>query len=148
MDARASTQPILESLRLRVYVCDLTQREIEKRIGFSRGYLSQVLGGTVEIKLWQLLAILDVVGVEPVDFFDGLYPRRGSQALEVFERLRNSPQAQQSPLNLELARLYGFGIESVEEFRDRLAQCEDALEELKEVEKLAAGEDPATKPDI
>ncbi len=131
MDARSTTLRILESLRLSIYLSKTTQREIERRVGFSRGYLSQLLGGTVDLKLWQLLAILHAIEMEPAAFFAELFPRRRN--LEILDRFHRQARDREKPLSLELARLYGFGIESVAEFRQRLERCEDALEELAEL---------------
>ncbi len=118
---------ILDRIRLLIYLSDTTQREVESRIGFSRGYLSPILAGTVEMKYWQLLAILRAIELEPSEFFAQLFPRRRHRALEVLDDFRR--QAEQ-PLSRELAQLYAFGIESIVDFRERLERCEDALEEL------------------
>jgi len=128
VEARSLTLRILECLRLEIYLSKITQREIERRVGFSGGYLSQLLGGTVELKLWQLLAILHAIGTDPASFFSEAFPRRRSE--EVITRLQPEGQGRAKPLSLELARLYGFGIESVADFRERLERCEDALDEL------------------
>jgi len=137
------TLRILERLRLEIYLSKVTQREIERRIGFSRGYLSQLLGGSVELKLWQLLAILHAIGKDPASFFSETFPRRRSE--EVIARLQPD---RSKPLSLELARLYGIGIESVADFRERLERCEDALDELAD---LGLGDEtepePAERPD-
>ena len=58
MDVRAENLRILESLRLAIFLSKTTQRAIERHAGFSGGYLSQLLGGTVDLKLWQLLAMV------------------------------------------------------------------------------------------
>ncbi len=122
MDTQTLTSRILERVRLSIFFSDLSQRELERRIGFSRGYLSQLLGGAVELKLWQLLAILHAMELEPSEFFVELFPRRRQPAL--------ARRARQQPLSLELAQLYTFGIESMADFHERLERCEDALEEL------------------
>ena len=121
------THRILDRIRLLIYLSDITQREVESRVGFSRGYLSQILGGTVEIKYWQLLAILRAIDFEPSDFFAELFPRRRHHALEVLDDFRRQTE---HPLARELAQLYAFGIEAIVDFRERLERCEDALEEL------------------
>lgn len=128
MDSRDLTRRILERVRLRLHRGHLTQREVEKRVGFSRGYLSQLLAGSVEIKLWQLLAVLYVLDLEPADFFAELFPRRRHPALEALDDLGR--QGQDNPLSVELARLFAFGIESVFDFYDRLVRLEEALDEL------------------
>jgi len=128
--AKEESRRIVQRLRWSVVLSELTQREIETRIGFSKGYLSSLLGGAVEIKLWQLLAILDAVGFEAGDFFAELYPRRSTRALRLLDDVERRAER---PLSLELARLYSFGIESIGDFHQRLERCEAALEELDRV---------------
>ena len=128
MDKKDVTLPILERLRLRLLRSRLTQREVEIRVGFSRGYLSQILAGTVELKYWQLLAILHAMKLEPSEFFGELFPRRRHPALETLDDVVR--QSEEGSLSFELARLVAFGIESVLDFRDRLELCEEAIDEL------------------
>lgn len=128
MDSKDVTLRILERVRLRLHRSRLTQREVEKRVGFSRGYLSQLLAGTVELKYWQLLAILHALEIEPSEFFAELFPRHRHPALEALDD--DGRQVQANPLSRELARLFAFGIESVLDFYERLVRCEEALDEL------------------
>lgn len=130
MKAKDETQRLVQRVRLLVYLSKLTQREIERRIGFSRGYLSQLLGGTVEMKLWHLLAVLDTLDMDPGEFFSEMFPRRRHRSLEMLDDIQRGAK---NPLNLELARLYGFGIESIDDFRERLERCEEALGELRKL---------------
>ena len=128
METETLTRRILTRVRQLIFFSDLTQREVEKRLGLSRGYLSQLLGGTVEIRYWQLLAVLDAMELDPGDFFSELFGRRGHRDLDFLDEARG--RSEPEPLSLELARLYAFGIESIAEFHQRLERCEDALEEL------------------
>lgn len=128
---------ILERVRFRLFLSNLTQREVEKRLGFSKGYLSQLFSGTVEIKYWQLLAILHAMGLDPSEFFAELFPRR-HPALETLADFRD--QAPQKSLSLELARLYAFGIETILDLYERLERCEVALGELVEMGLLKHSE--------
>lgn len=126
----AELERVLRHLRLVIFLSKLSQRDIEERLGFSRGHLSQILGGTVELKWWQLLAILSVLEIEPGDFFAELFPRRRHRTLERLDDYRRRSHKKHNPLGLELARLYSYGIESIADFHERLARCEDILEEL------------------
>lgn len=119
---------IREHLRLRILRSHLTQRAIESRVGFARGYLSQLLGGTVEIKYWHLLAILAAMELEPSEFFDELFPRHRHRALEALDDMAR--RSAKGSLSYELARLFAFGIETVHELYDRLELCEEAIDEL------------------
>ena len=80
-DPKGMTQRILERLQLRIRRSKLTQRTIESRIGFSRGYLTHIFTGAVELKYWHLLAILSVMGLEPSELFRELFPRHRPTAI-------------------------------------------------------------------
>lgn len=130
MDSRKETRRLIKWLRLVIGLSARNQREIEVRAGFSRGYLSQILGGRVDIKIWHLLVILDAIDTYPADFFFQLFPRRKNRTLEVLRCLRRRARGSDTPLVRDLARLYGYGLESLEDLDERLARCEDALAEL------------------
>ncbi|MEM7349581.1 MAG: helix-turn-helix transcriptional regulator [Acidobacteriota bacterium] len=107
-----------------------TQQEIEQRAGFSSGYVSQMLNGHIEIKVRHLLVVLDAIEVRPAELFLQLYPRRRDRASEVLATFKRRSGRFESSLARELARLYGYGIESLEDLEDRLERCEDVLSEL------------------
>ncbi len=58
-------------LRDAVRYSNLSNREVERRLGVSAnsGYLSRLFAGTRELKLRQILDVLDVVGLPPANFF-------------------------------------------------------------------------------
>jgi len=122
------TVRIVERLRLRILRSDLTQRAVESRVGFSRGYLSLLLNGTVELKYWHLLAILHAMKLEPSEFFGELFPRRRHPALESLDDVAR--HSEKGSLTYELAGLFGLGVETVVMLRERLALCEEAIDEL------------------
>jgi len=54
----------------------LSRKELDRRIGRTPGYVSQVLNGTVGLKLGTLLTFIRALDFEPEAFFRALY-RRG-----------------------------------------------------------------------
>lgn len=128
MKGRRAARRVLERMRVLIQLSDVTQRQLERRLGFSRGYLSQLLSGAIDIKLWQVLAILTELELEPADLFSELFPARPRRAPDSLGPLRRS--GEQRPLSLELAELYGLGIESIEDLANRLERFEGVLEEL------------------
>ena len=62
---------VLAMLRDAVRYSNLSNREVERRLGVSAnsGYLSRLFAGTRELKLRQVLDVLDVVGLPPANFF-------------------------------------------------------------------------------
>ncbi len=73
----AEVARIRELLRTVVRVAGVSNREMERQLGQSPGYLSRLFAGTIEIKLRHVLEILRLVKVEPAEFFHLVYPRPG-----------------------------------------------------------------------
>lgn len=76
-----------------IKVSGRTRLGLEQQLGLSRGALSKVLGGSVELRLRQLFQILDAVGVEPEEFFRMAYPRRRAAGGEGSRRLLDDLEA-------------------------------------------------------
>jgi len=56
--------PLIEELRARIRASGLRYAEIEQRAGFSKKYLSQLVNGHVDLKIFQLFKILVATEVE------------------------------------------------------------------------------------
>ncbi len=128
--AREAAQAVLDRLRWRIQCSTLTQRALERNLGFSKGYLSQVLRGHVDLKFNHLLSLLEALEIDAGDFFaevaedrEPAPKRRPSAALP-----ERAPTLEKG---LGLARLYTFGLESIEQFERRLERCEEALGEAR-----------------
>src|ERR1700710_1674805 len=66
-----------------VQIAGMNRQDLDRLLGQGRGSSSQVLTGRVELKYRHILAILEVVDVEPAIFFRVLYtepdePRQGA----------------------------------------------------------------------
>ena len=129
--ANDMTQRILERLQLRIRRSKLTQSAIESRLGFSRGFLSNIFSGVVEIKYWHLLAILEAMGLEPSEFFRELFPRHRVPALEALDDMAH--RSEEGSLGYELMRLFVSGIETFHGLRDRIERIEEALDEARDL---------------
>ncbi len=122
----------MEEFRQRIKQSPWSQRQVETKAGFSRGYLSQLLAGNLDLKVWHVLAILEVLEHNPGEVFAKVFPppRRGLRSLDEFAE-------RSQPLNEEtdelLAQLYDRGVESLEELRGRIVRCERAVAQLEEL---------------
>src|SRR6185436_3301238 len=78
---------VLALLRDALRYSNLSNREVERRLGVSAnsGYLSRLFAGTRELKLRQILDILDVVGLPPANFFRAAFsePDESPEALRL-----------------------------------------------------------------
>ncbi|RMH16031.1 MAG: XRE family transcriptional regulator [Acidobacteria bacterium] len=124
LEPHAETRRVLRHLRDVIEDADMTQRQIESRAGFSRGYLSQLLAQNIDLKYRHVLAVLEAVGIAPATFFARVFPPPESRPP------RGRPL--ELPPDHQAANVYGFGIEAVQELRQRLERCEDALVTLHE----------------
>jgi transcriptional regulator with XRE-family HTH domain len=67
---------LAEVLATVVRVAGRTRQSLEGQIGLSSGYLSKILGGTVDLRARHILSIVEAVGMDPADFFRLAFPRR------------------------------------------------------------------------
>ena len=51
-----------------------TKKSIEKRMGWSAGYMTRLMRGVIELKLRHIFDIAAMIGVEPANFFHSAYP--------------------------------------------------------------------------
>jgi hypothetical protein len=90
-----------------------------------------VLRGHVDLKFNHLLSLLEALEVDAGDFFaevadDPVYPARSAEA-----QIAAAPPRPDRETGLGLARLYSFGLQSLDDFERRLERCEEALGEAR-----------------
>ncbi|MGH9362610.1 MAG: helix-turn-helix domain-containing protein [Thermoanaerobaculia bacterium] len=61
-------------LRERIRDAGKSLREVETQLGMGTDYLSQLLRGSMDIKAKHVLALLELLEVDPGEFFLALYP--------------------------------------------------------------------------
>lgn len=66
---------LLNVLRTAMKILDITNREVEKKLGLSYGYLSRLFAGAIELKMEHVLDICQAIGLRPAEFFHLAYPR-------------------------------------------------------------------------
>lgn len=59
------------------------RRTIEERLGYSRGYVSKILNGTVELRTRHVFEVLGLIGMEPWRFFQLAFPSPEGEARPV-----------------------------------------------------------------
>ena len=72
-NVEADVQRLLTLLRNKIRERGFTQMMIQDAMGWGRSYISQILTKQKNIRVEQTLAILDVIGVKPRDFFAELF---------------------------------------------------------------------------
>src|SRR4051812_31760858 len=74
------TVRVAEVLSATVRIAGRSRLSMEQQMGLSSGYLSKILGGTVELRLRHVSMILDALEVDPADFYRVAFPRRQSSS--------------------------------------------------------------------
>lgn len=64
---------VLSLLRQKIMENGFTQMQVQEPLGWGRSYISQLLKGRKSLRFDQLLTILDVIDLEPREFFAELY---------------------------------------------------------------------------
>ncbi|MGH2671205.1 MAG: hypothetical protein ACRDH5_19205 [bacterium] len=70
---------ILHLLETAVRISGRSRSQLERDVGFGKSYLTQLLGGRIELKVRVLLAILKEVGIDPLIFFQIAFSPRTEQ---------------------------------------------------------------------
>jgi len=65
---------LIEGLTATLRAAKIRRAEIERRLGWSAGYVSRLLKGTIEMRLSHLFAILRAIEVPPSEFFRYVFP--------------------------------------------------------------------------
>ena len=82
------THRLLELLRVAMRILGFTNRDVEKSLGLSYGYLSRLFSGSIELKVEHIFQILGVLGLTPAEYFHLAYPRKPSPPSEASNRIR------------------------------------------------------------
>lgn len=126
--SRRDVKPILEELRAMIRRSELSQRQVEEAAGFSRGYLSQLLAQNLDLKVWHLLAILELFEEHPGDFFHRLLPGAARPEPLANFAARSAPPGDE--LLTSIDRLYRVGVESLADLRRRLERLDGVVDQL------------------
>lgn len=132
---QAETLPLLEEIRRLIRFSGMSQRAVEQAAGFSKGYLSQLLGRNLDIKVRHVLAILDALDTPPARFFAQVYgglepPLAASDKPDSLYRFERLARPLPDEIDRRLDFLYRGHEETLDRLRRRLRRCEDALDRL------------------
>ena len=109
---------------------DLSQRQVERKAGFSKGYLSQLLAQNLDLKVWHLLAILDVFAIPPAVFFERVFPTEETPLS--LRRLARESEPVDGDTQSELEDLYQVDLEVLARLRRQLERHERDAGEIEE----------------
>lgn len=109
---------LLNVLRTAMKILDITNREVEKKLGLSYGYLSRLFAGAIELKMEHILDICQAIGLRPAEFFHLAYPRVPVPGTPAATKLRDVLQGFQPQgtdgAEPEAAATHGLSHEEIE----------------------------------
>ena len=107
----AEVARISELLKTAIRMSGASNREIERRLGLSGGYLSRLFSGGIELKVKHILDISEVIQLDPGEFLQIVFPPHrelrsptGKKLLDLVTRIQgveapapSQPQPQAQP---------------------------------------------------
>jgi transcriptional regulator with XRE-family HTH domain len=100
---KPETAHMIQILRTAIRVLGFTNREIEKQLGVSGGYLTRLFNGVMELRFEHIVDIARVIGLEPEEVFHLAYPQPRNPSSEAALRIRDSIPGLQPALQASAA---------------------------------------------
>lgn len=94
---KIEVERVMTVLRTAIRLLGLSNREVERRLGYTPSYLSRLFGGAIELKVEHVLAIARAIGLQAAEFFELAYPRRVESPSESFRTIRTLLRDLQPP---------------------------------------------------
>ena len=86
-------------LRSAIRLSEYSNRDLERKLGFSGGYLSRLFGGQIDIKMSHILNVLDLIGLYPSEFFQMAFPPGQSEPSPLMKKILDmAPQLRPAPI--------------------------------------------------
>jgi transcriptional regulator with XRE-family HTH domain len=87
---KPETEHVIQVLRSALRVLGFTNREVERRLGVSGGYLTRLFGGVMELRFDHIVDIARAIGLEPQELFELVYPQPRKPPTEAAQRIRET----------------------------------------------------------
>src|SRR4029077_10810707 len=71
---KPQTEHMIDVLRTTILALGISLRDVEKRLGVSRGYLNRVFSGGMDLKFDHIGEIAEAIGVEPEEILRRAFP--------------------------------------------------------------------------
>src|SRR3954465_14017667 len=87
---KPQTKHMIVVLKATMRGLGFTNREVERRRGVSRGYLTRLFAGVMDLRYDHVSVIAEAVGVDPEDIFRLAYPPTQKPFAPAVQRLRET----------------------------------------------------------
>jgi transcriptional regulator with XRE-family HTH domain len=81
---------MIDVLRTTIQALRVPLREVEKRLGVSRGYLTRLFSGVMDLRFDHITTIAEAVGVDPGDILRQAFPPSKQPATPMALRLQEA----------------------------------------------------------
>src|SRR5688572_22471183 len=102
--AKKEADRIIGKLKVAIRLLGFTNREIERRLGYTPSYLTRLFSGQIELRFEHIVDIARAMGLTADEFFAFAYPARNDPPSEtagqleaLLEELRPSPRPPKAP---------------------------------------------------
>lgn len=85
---KPQTAELAKVLKTIIHTLGLSLREVERRLKLSRGYLTRLFAGEMDLKVDHVVEIAEAIGIPPEEIFQLAYPQTGREASPQVARLR------------------------------------------------------------
>jgi hypothetical protein len=73
-DVDGTVKRVAAALRTAIRLSGLSHRQVERSLRLSTGYLTRILAGQVELKVWHVVSICQVIGFPLGNFLGFVFP--------------------------------------------------------------------------
>jgi len=91
-------------LQVAIRASGVSQAEIERALGMSKGYLRQVFSGRIELKVRHVEVILGAIGLDPNTFYGIVYPAPAKRSRELAFEALSALESREAPSQAQLAQ--------------------------------------------
>jgi transcriptional regulator with XRE-family HTH domain len=90
---KPETEHIIQILRSAMRVLGFNNRDVEKKMNVSGGYLSRLFNGSMELRFEHIVEIAGVIGLTIEEVFQLAYPQPRNPPTAAAQRIRSSAEA-------------------------------------------------------
>src|SRR5215203_6545043 len=130
--AKKEADRIIGKLKVAIRLLGFTNREIERRLGYTPSYLTRLFSGQIELRFEHIVDIARAMGLTADEFFAFAYPARNDSPSEaalqldnLLEELRPSPRPPRASPSLGGVTEEGLDLRIMEIFKSHFKTLED-----------------------
>lgn len=103
-------------LGILIRITGWTQRRLDRRLGYSLGYMSRLLTGNTKLLYTHILEILNAIGIEPARFFAVLHPDHSPEHLLALieETQRIAAGGEEDPARLPVGKRVRLAVDRLQ----------------------------------